>query len=518
MLFAWDKSGIGEGLDDEGRLRVRLEQIDPLFQFPSRLLGHLFNAALVSAVLWGEIPNLIISIWLGATLIVTLVRVCVSVAYQRGEPELADIGRWETMFFAGSIATALLWGASSFIVWLHPDLSYHAFIAFVVGGTTAAVAMMTYAHLPSLHGFLLFGGVPVAVNLLLKGDGVYLAMGSMVSLFIVLAVVHAHKANQILMRSLVLREQNRSLVADLSAARDSLEERVRERTAELDQANVTLRAEMAAHQETEGRLRQAQKMEAVGQLTGGIAHDFNNLLSVIQGNLELLIRRRIPEEEVPDRVDAMMRASKRGAQLTRQLLAFSRRQKLHPHAVEVNDLVPSMIQMLQSTIGETVEVRFVPDGGACDAHVDPGQLESAILNLAINARDAMPHGGVLTIATASGEFQFPAETSPDLKEGEKNEPIEGTYALIAVSDTGTGISAENVDKVWEPFFTTKSVGQGSGLGLSMVYGFVKQSGGQLEIDSTEGEGTTVKLYLPATAPEKLRAFREKTKSDDSLRS
>jgi signal transduction histidine kinase len=200
--------------------------------------------------------------------------------------------------------------------------------------------------------------------------------------------------------------------------------------------------------------------------------------------------------------------------LTRQLLAFSRRQTLHPQAVEVNDLVPSMIQMLQSTIGETVDIRFVADGGVCEAHVDPGQLESAILNLAINARDAMPDGGVLTIATASGDFQFPAETSPGLEEGEKNAPIEGTYALIAVSDTGTGISPENVDKVWEPFFTTKGVGEGSGLGLSMVYGFVKQSGGQLEIDSTEGVGTTVKLYLPASASEMLQSSRVNEKSDD----
>jgi signal transduction histidine kinase len=130
------------------------------------------------------------------------------------------------------------------------------------------------------------------------------------------------------------------------------------------------------------------------------------------------------------------------------------------------------------------------------AHVDPGQLESAILNLAINSRDAMPDGGVLTIATASGDYQFPAEISPEIEEGMRNAPIEGTFAVIAVSDTGTGISPENIDKVWEPFFTTKGVGEGSGLGLSMVYGFVKQSGGQLEINSTQGTGTTVKLYLP----------------------
>ena len=144
---------------------------------------------------------------------------------------------------------------------------------------------------------------------------------------------------------------------------------------------------------------------------------------------------------------------------------------------------------------------IVPIGTTAKIPVDPGQLESAILNLAINSRDAMPDGGVLTIATASGDYQFPAEISPEIEEGTRNAPIEGTFAVIAVSDTGTGISPENIDKVWEPFFTTKGVGEGSGLGLSMVYGFVKQSGGQLEIDSTQGTGTTVKLYLPVFVSE-----------------
>jgi signal transduction histidine kinase len=513
MFGPLENSDLDVELDAEAWRRVRVEQFEPLFQYPSRNFGHVINAGLISAILWGEISNTIILVWLGATVVVSLARIALSMAYKRRRPAPAEIDRWIRWFFIGMVFSASLWGVSSCVVWLHPDLSYHAMIVFPIGGTAAAAAIMTYAHLPSLQAFMLFSVIPLAINLALKGEGVYLAMGAMVSAFIVFALGHAYGANRLFIRSLVLREQNRVLVADISAARDSLEERVKERTAELDLANNTLRAEMTAHEETEARLRQAQKMEAVGQLTGGIAHDFNNMLSVIQGNLELLVRRKIDDQDLSQKMDAMMRASKHGAQLTRQLLAFSRRQTLHPQTVEVNHLLSSMIGLLQTTIGEVIDVRFVPDDGICEAHVDPGQLESAILNLAINSRDAMPEGGVLTIATASGEYKFPTVPQSDDGEEENDSPAEGQFALIAVSDTGTGISAEILDKVWEPFFTTKGVGEGSGLGLSMVYGFVRQSGGHLEIDSTEGEGTTVRLYLLTKGPEKLRNFREEKISD-----
>jgi signal transduction histidine kinase len=491
-----DGIGVDRALDAESRGRVLKEQIDPLFQSPLRLLGHVFNAALVVAVLWGEMSGVLLTSWLATVAVVAFTRIAICYAYQRRRLDGDDPGRWASLFFMGTLAAGLAWGAASFVVWLHPSFVAHAFVAFVIGGTTAAVAMITYAHLPSLYGFLLFGGVPVAANLMLKGGGVYLAMGAMVLLFIVLAMGYARRANSILTRSLVLGEINQALVADLSAARDSLEERVRERTAELDQTNASLLSEMDAHKETENRLRQAQKMEAVGQLTGGIAHDFNNLLAVILGNLELAGDKGIMEGPYSKEMAAVTRAAERGAQLTRQLLAFSRKQTLQPVAVEVNDLITSMIQLLERTLGESIEIRFVPVGGDCVAFVDASQLENAILNLAINARDAMGDGGTLTIVSATGTGHPPSDSVGSGEDRVGAPPI-GPYILVAVSDTGTGITKADMDKVWEPFFTTKEVGEGSGLGLSMVYGFVKQSGGQVDIQSAEGEGTTVKLYLPA---------------------
>jgi signal transduction histidine kinase len=182
--------------------------------------------------------------------------------------------------------------------------------------------------------------------------------------------------------------------------------------------------------------------------------------------------------------------------LTRHLLAFSRKQTLQPVAVNVNDLITSMIELLERTLGESVQIRFTPDVDGGIAFVDPGQLENAILNLALNARDAMGDGGTLTIVSATGTGRPPGEAAGS-EEYVVGAPPSGPYVRVAVSDTGMGITQENLDKVWEPFFTTKGVGEGSGLGLSMVYGFVKQSGGHVDIQSAPGEGTTVKMYLPA---------------------
>jgi nitrogen-specific signal transduction histidine kinase len=268
---------------------------------------------------------------------------------------------------------------------------------------------------------------------------------------------------------------------------------VRERTAELDAANATLRREMDARLETESRLQQAQKMEAIGQLTGGIAHDFNNLLAVIAGNAELLAE-QASDPATYRELQAVLRACTRGAQLTQRLLAFSRKQALQPQAVDVNGLAASMMDMLARTLGNDIDIAFRPDSDLPPAQVDPGQLENAILNLVLNARDAMPDGGELEIASRSISLSG-AETGLAVDDAADAAPP-GPYVMLAIRDSGAGIPAEHIGKVWEPFFTTKRAGEGTGLGLSMVYGFVRQSGGQVTIDSAVGEGTTVRLFLP----------------------
>jgi PAS domain S-box-containing protein len=272
--------------------------------------------------------------------------------------------------------------------------------------------------------------------------------------------------------------------------RKRAEEALRDLNATLEQQVIERSEELRRNEEA---LRQSQKMEAVGQLTGGVAHDFNNLLQIIIGNLDTL-RRNLPLESGRLRraAEQAMNGARRAASLTQRLLAFSRRQPLDPRSIDLNSLVNDMSELLHRTLGETVAVETVRGAGLWRVEADANELEAAILNLAVNARDAMPEGGRLTIETSNahvdeGYAAMHAEVIP------------GQYAVISVSDTGSGMDAATLAKAFEPFFTTKPVGKGTGLGLSQVYGFVKQSGGHVKIYSEIGEGTTVRIYLPRKA-------------------
>ena len=280
----------------------------------------------------------------------------------------------------------------------------------------------------------------------------------------------------------------------LAAAADQLENQVRERTVELENALARLQSEIAERERAEASLRQSQKMEAVGQLTGGIAHDFNNMLTGIIGSLDLM-RRKIAAgrtDEIDRYIDAASSSAERAASLTHRLLAFSRRQSLAPRPLDINDLVESMSPLVEHALPEQIELALAYGADLPHALADANQLENAILNLALNARDAMPEGGRLTIETSLVDADAaPSATPPGLPTGQ--------LIMVSVSDTGTGIPADLLEKVFDPFFTTKPMGQGTGLGLSMVYGFAQQSGGEVRIDSEPGLGTSVKLYLPTTS-------------------
>jgi len=239
----------------------------------------------------------------------------------------------------------------------------------------------------------------------------------------------------------------------------------------------------------EEQLRQSQKMEAVGQLTGGVAHDFNNLLTVIMGNLDNLQHYLPDNPEAKRMAAAILRSANRAATLVQRLLAFARRQPLEPKPIDVNKLAAGMSDLLRRSLGEGILIETVLAGGLWRTLADPNQLENALLNLAVNARDAMPQGGKLTLETANAYLD-------ESYAGAHEDVTPGQYVMIAVSDTGSGMTRDVVEKAFEPFFTTKEVGQGTGLGLPQVYGFVKQSGGHVKIYSEPGEGTTVKLYLP----------------------
>jgi signal transduction histidine kinase len=310
---------------------------------------------------------------------------------------------------------------------------------------------------------------------------------------------------------------------DVTLARltaDELEERVQARTAELSHTLDQLQTQILERERAEGLLRQSQKMEAVGQLTGGLAHDFNNLLTGITGSLSLL-RTRVAQgryDSLDRYLDAAQGASDRAASLTHRLLAFSRQQNLAPAAVDANSLVSGLEEMVRRTAGPAISLETAYATDLWTTLCDPHQLENAVLNLCINARDAMPDGGQLLIETANSHLEDTVAAETDLAPGD--------YVEVRVSDTGVGMSPEIMARVFEPFFTTKPLGQGTGLGLSMTYGFVRQTGGQVRIHSIVDVGTTMQLYLPRftgvvepTARPKLPLTLGKTRSggDDSCR-
>jgi signal transduction histidine kinase/CheY-like chemotaxis protein len=289
----------------------------------------------------------------------------------------------------------------------------------------------------------------------------------------------------------------------ITSHRDELEIEVAKRTEELS-------TEMRRRSETESTLRQAQKMDSIGQLTGGIAHDFNNMLTIVMGNIDTVQRRlkSIANTEALNRpIEAALQGARNAAKLTHRLLAFSRQQTLEPISLNLNVVVSGLSDLLARTVGETIEVEFVSGAGVWPTFADVNQIENALVNLAINARDAMSEGGKLTIETAN-TYLDEAYVAPfgDLQPGQ--------YVMLSVSDTGTGIDPEILDRVFEPFYTTKGPGKGTGLGLAMVYGFVKQSQGHIRIYSEPRLGTTVKIYLPRHAEQAVAVHPRGTSVTD----
>jgi signal transduction histidine kinase/ActR/RegA family two-component response regulator len=283
----------------------------------------------------------------------------------------------------------------------------------------------------------------------------------------------------------------RAYIAERSEAAANLERLVASRTQELETANEALRVQMAEREKIEDALRQAQKMEAVGQLTGGLAHDFNNMLAGISGSLEIM-QTRLSQGRTGDigrYVTAAAASASRAAALTHRLLAFSRRQTLSPKPTDANALIEGMGELIRGTAGPAIHVQIIRGAGLWMTLCDPNQLENALLNLVINARDAMPDGGTLTLEAENARLD-------DAYVSRQVDVRAGQYVMITVADTGTGMQPEIAARAFDPFFTTKPIGEGTGLGLSMVYGFAKQSAGHVRIASELGAGTEVRLYLP----------------------
>jgi signal transduction histidine kinase/CheY-like chemotaxis protein len=288
--------------------------------------------------------------------------------------------------------------------------------------------------------------------------------------------------------------QAKAYVEALREASDKLEQLVADRTSDLEEANARLRGEIVTRERAQAALLQAQKIEALGQLVGGVAHDFNNLLMAVIGNLDLLAKRIGEDPRQTRLLNGAMEGARRGATLTQRLLAFARKQELQSQATDVERLVEDMRGLIDRSVGPMVEVGIEAEAGLPAATVDPNQLEMALLNLAVNARDAMPLGGVLTIQIGADAIE--TQDGPGLKPGR--------YVLLTVRDTGEGMDTETLEKAIEPFFSTKAIGKGTGLGLSMVFGLAEQSGGALRLESRPGQGTTARLWLPVASDAPVR--------------
>ena len=447
-------------------IAVRTEQLRAVFrQMPIGLAVNLVNAALTTVVIVPIAASSCPIIWFFLVAVVSVGRWILWRQYRRSLSGSERDHIWSRLAVCGSLFAGSCWGFGGMLLFPIVPTSGQIFLTFVIGGMCAGTVVLNASYLPTLLAFLLSASLPMAIRFFAEGTPADSALGAMIVVFAAaLSLAGAH-LNRFFTDAMRLRF-------------------------ELNDANLRLQAEITEHRATEAALRQAQKLEAVGQLTGGIAHDFNNLLTVVIGNLVLAIGRADDNSAILPLLQSALRAAERGVALIQRLLAFARKQRLDPRSVDLRALLAGIEELLQRTVGPSIRVEIAADGDLAPAHVDANQIELAILNLAINARDAMPAGGTLRVAAHNRRTDrgSPTELTP------------ADYILVSVSDTGTGMDEATLAQAFDPFFTTKEVGSGSGLGLPMVQGFAAQSGGAVRIGSKPGQGTTVELWLPQ-APE-----------------
>ena len=450
-------------------LLVEYERLRSVFQAaPLALSVNAVNAILTTIVLGpiaGGKPPLP---WLTAMIAVCALRWIGGRRFLRLQPKAVALRRWAAFTVLGSLVTGGLWGIGATV--LFPTSEAHQlFLALVVGGMGAGALAVNAAHLPTVAGFVLPSILPLAASFLQRGPELLVSALMIVIYAAALCAVgwraHAAFGQRIGLQFALEREQRK-----------------------LNETHARLVEEMAQRRTAEATLHQAQKMEAIGHLTGGLAHDFNNLLQVMIGNMNLILRLGSDNPRIVKYAEAAEQAAIRGATLTSSLLTFARRQSLAAVPVDINALLREFEPLLIRTLGATVqfEIALTPDLPPCLA--DPAHFQSAVLNLVINARDAMPVGGVLSVT--SGVATLGPE---DLAGNPDASP--GRFVCVSVRDTGFGMTADVIARAFEPFFTTKELGKGSGLGLSQVYGFVRQSGGHIGLVSTPNVGTEVTLWF-----------------------
>ena len=455
--------------DECARHALRVASIRALYeQTPIALFVTVLNCGLVSAVLADAVPHYWLASWFALTAVVSILRLGCWQKFQHSGLVSQRIQHWTAVAVGGSFFSGMLWGGGTALL-VPNDIVDQLFLAAVIGGMCAGAATVYASHAPAVMAFVLPATVPVAWRFFIDGGRLQFVAGLLTVIF-AMAMCMASRRFQ-------------EWFDETMSARFVLERR----THELDGANARLRTEMEGHRATQAMLLQAQNLEAIGRLTAGIAHDFNNILMAIGGTAEMI---KIGQDPAANGAETILQATQRGARLTNQLLTFARGRALSPRHVDLNQIVLGMQQLIETTVPSTLTFALEMDPAPVMAFIDPIQIESAILNLVINARDATQSGGRVSISTATVRLPRPGLVL-DLPPGE--------YATIAVTDTGSGMTEEVRARAFEPFFTTKDSGRGSGLGLSQVYGLVRQSGGATTIDSVSGLGTSVRMYLPGPA-------------------
>jgi signal transduction histidine kinase len=452
--------------------RVEYERLRSVFEHAPVTLSVTVANSILTAFVLAPIDGIRLSIaWVASIVTVSAVRWVGGRSFLSLRPEAVAPRRWAVFSIIGSLTTGVLWGFCATV--LFPTVeSYQLFLALVIGGMCSGAVAVNAAHLQTVVAFVVPASLPLAASFFAEG-----AAWRVSALMIVLFA---------------------SALSGISlAAHRKFGERIRLRIAlgqeqrKLSEINQRLLDEVAQRRATEATLYQAQKMEAIGHLTGGIAHDFNNLLQVMIGNMHMIRRLGADNAQIVKYASAAEQAATRGSELTSSLLTFARRQTLEAKPVNINALLREFEPILLRTLAATVRFEMVLAADLPLCHADPAHFQSAVLNLVINAGDAMPEGGVLSVTTDVAELG-----AADLADNPDAAP--GRFVSVSVRDTGLGMSMEVMTRVFEPFFTTKEVGKGSGLGLSQIYGFVRQSGGHIRLLSKPNAGTDATLWLPVS--------------------
>ncbi len=456
--------------------QYRAEQVRLLYkQTPIALGVNVAIAALTSVALGSIETAWPVGLWFGLTVAAAGFRLAAYLAYRRTDPSSSETRRWEKLALLSSVLSGSLWGVGLAVLFPE-DRIYQVFVVLTVGGMCAGAVVVHSSHFASLLSFLLPASLPIVARFVMDGAAPDVALAGMMMVFVLALAIAGYNFNRALVEGFRLRSDLVRRVGELDAAHARLMQETKDRLA------------------AQEAVRQLEKMDALGQLTGGIAHDFNNLLTAVIGNLDRLNRAVPADDKMKSLVEAALRSAEHGAQLTNQLLSFARKQPLETAVIEVGPALAEFVAFSAQAIGRDVTIVLSLATDLWPSRLDPAQLQTALLNLVINARDAMPQGGRVTIAASN----------QTVGSGQVRDLPAGDYVLVSVEDNGAGMAPEVLAHAFEPFFTTKA-GKGSGLGLSMVYGFAKQSGGSVRIRSAPGAGTTVQLYLPRSLAPKRDA-------------